>query len=172
MRCESGKRPRTTRKQDRQIKEPARETPDMETTQRIKRLVAELEQTLRRSDDWDRLASGGQNGRGYSSGRARTPETQGSDVIDMICRQGPHLKTWTSGCDPSLDSLPTVTVAPPQISQHGGRSAFTSVIPLTPLQNQRTNCRWCDRDCVVIVMTKSVRLRGRLCVAVLHSLEA
>jgi hypothetical protein len=47
-----------------------------------------------------------------------------------------------SGCDPIRDSLPTLTVAHPQFSQDGKRSACTSVIPTNAISEQkRCLCR-------------------------------
>jgi len=77
-----------------------------------------------------------------------------------------------SGCDPIRDSLPTLTVAHPQFSQDGGRSACTSVIPTNPFLNKKSVFVDSNGECVLIVIIKSVRLRGRLFAAVLHGFEA
>jgi hypothetical protein len=77
-----------------------------------------------------------------------------------------------SGCDPSRDSLPTLTVAHPQLSQDGGYSASTSVIPTNAISDKKSVFVDSNRECVLIVIIKSVRLRGRLFAAVLHGFEA
>jgi hypothetical protein len=66
-------------------------------------------------------------------GDMQRSEMNGADVIDMIRRQGWHLYTLMSGCDPIRDSLPTLTVAHPQFSQGGGCSACTWVTPTNPI---------------------------------------